>query len=105
MAMTSSATTKKPNIRPILVADLLRYLRATNWSEIPHPNSRLFLFESGTDDQGQPIQLVLPSQDIYEDAPHLITKAIKLLSILQSRSIQETQAIILQEQVSPLPSQ
>jgi hypothetical protein len=97
--MTSSAATKKPNIQPILVADLLRYLRATNWSEIPHPNSRLFLFESAsdTDDQGQPIQLVLPSQDTYEDAPHLITKAIKLLSILQSRSPQETQATILQQ--------
>jgi hypothetical protein len=99
MAMTSSAATKKPNIQPILVADLLRYLHANNWSEIPHPNPRLFLFESAsdTDDQGQPIQLVLPSQDTYEDAPHLITKAIKLLSILQSRSIQETQATILQQ--------
>jgi hypothetical protein len=47
------------------------------------------VFEKGVDDQGKPIQIVLPSKDDYEDMPYLLAKAINLLSVLESVSFQE----------------
>jgi hypothetical protein len=41
------------------------------------------------DDQGKPIQIVLPSKDDYEDTPYLLAKAVNLLSVLNSVSFQE----------------
>jgi hypothetical protein len=49
----------------------------------------LLVFEKGVDDRGKPIQIVLPSQDDYEDTPYLLTKAVNLLSALESRSFLE----------------
>jgi hypothetical protein len=47
------------------------------------------VFEKGVDDQGKPIQIVLPSRDDYEDTPYLLAKAVNLLSVLGSVSFQE----------------
>jgi len=94
--MTVEVLTNSPDILPLKVADVASYLHHHNWTEVSHPNSRLLIFQTGSDDQGNPIQLVLPSQDTYEDAPYLITKSINLLASLQSQSMQETLETILQ---------
>jgi hypothetical protein len=47
------------------------------------------VFKKGVDDQGKPIQIVLPSKDEYEDRPYLLAKAVNLLSVLESVSFQE----------------
>jgi hypothetical protein len=47
------------------------------------------VYEKGIDDQGKPIQIVLPSRDDYEDTPYLLAKAVNLLSVLESVSFQD----------------
>jgi hypothetical protein len=87
--MTPEVLSNYPPIHKLRVAEVVNYLQQNHWMAISHPNPRLLVFEKGVDDQGKPIQVVLPSQDDYEDAPYLLTKAVNLLSILQSVSFQE----------------
>lgn len=78
-----------PPIQELRVADVVNYLQQNYWIAISHPNPRLIVFEKGVDDRGKPIQIVLPSQDDYEDTPYLLTKAVNLLSVLQGVTFQD----------------
>ncbi len=76
-------------IQALRVAEVVHYLQQNHWIATSHPNPRLLVFEKGVDDQGKPIQIVLPSKDEYEDRPYLLAKAVNLLSVLQSIPFQE----------------
>jgi hypothetical protein len=89
VAVTSEVLSNDALIQELRVTALVKYLQKNHWMAISHPNPRLLVFEKGADDQGKPIQIVLPSQDSYEDTPYLLTKAVNLLSVLQSMSFQE----------------
>lgn len=78
---------------------MVNYLQQNHWTAINHPSSRLLVFEKGVDDQNKPIQIVLPSQDDYEDTPYLLSKAVNLLSVLQSMSFQEMVDVIHSEEL------
>ncbi len=80
---------KSIDVQGLHVAEVVHYLKKNHWTPINHPNPRLLVFEKGVDDQGKPIQIVLPSQDAYEDKPYLLTKVINLLSVLQSMPFQK----------------
>ncbi len=82
--MTPEVLSHYPQIRELQVAEVLNYLQQDHWIPISHPNPRLLVFEKGVDDQGKPIQIVLPSHDEYEDRPYLLAKAVNLLSVLES---------------------
>ncbi|GAB4197758.1 MAG: hypothetical protein Fur006_46750 [Coleofasciculaceae cyanobacterium] len=83
-----------PPIQELRVAEVIEYLRQNHWTAISHPNPRLLVFEKGVDDRGKPIQIVLPSQDDYEDTPYLLTKAVNLLSVLRGVSFQDMMNMI-----------
>ncbi len=87
--MTPEVLSNYVQVQDLRVAEVVNYLKQNHWLPIGHPNSRLLVFEKGVDDQGKPIQIVLPSQDDYEDTPYLLTKAVNLLSILKSVPFQE----------------
>jgi hypothetical protein len=87
--MTSEVLSNYPPIRELRVAEVVSYLQKNHWAAISHPNPRLLVFEQGVDDQGKPIQIVLPSQDAYEDTSYLLAKAVNLLSVLQGVSSQD----------------
>ncbi|MGI0489456.1 hypothetical protein ACN4EK_28920 [Pantanalinema rosaneae CENA516] len=87
--MTPEVLSNYPPIQELRVAEVVHYLQQNHWAAISHRNPRLLVFEKGVDDQGKPIQIVLPNQDDYEDAPYLLTKAVNLLSVLQSVSFQD----------------
>ena len=87
--MTPEVLSNYPQIQELRVAEVVNYLHQNHWMAISHPNPRLLVFEKGVDDQGKPIQIVLPSQDDYEDTPYLLTKVVNLLSVLQSISFQD----------------
>jgi hypothetical protein len=87
--MTPEVLSNYPPIRELRVAEVVNYLQQNHWTAISHPNPRLLVFEKGVDDQGKPIQIVLPSQDAYEDRPYLLTKAVNLLCVLQGASSQD----------------
>jgi hypothetical protein len=99
--MISDVLSSYAQVQKLHVTELVNYLQMNGWIAVTHPNARLLVFENGVDDQGKPIQLVLPSQDSYEDTSYLLTKAVNLLSILQSMSFQEIlDAIASVKQVS-----
>ncbi|MBW4621925.1 MAG: hypothetical protein KME17_21495 [Cyanosarcina radialis HA8281-LM2] len=87
--MTSEVLSNSVQIQKLRVAEVVNYLQQNGWVAIAHRNPRLLVFEKGVDDRGKPIQIVLPSQDDYEDTPYLLTKAVNLLSVLQSMSFEE----------------
>lgn len=82
--MTPEILSHHPQIQELHVAEVVNYLQHNHWIAISHPNPRLLVFEKGVDDQGKPIQIVLPSHDDYEDRPYLLAKAVNLLSVLES---------------------
>ncbi|MEH1949905.1 MAG: hypothetical protein V7K77_23570 [Nostoc sp.] len=86
--MTPEVLSNYAQVQELRVAKVVSYLQQNHWIAISHPNPRLIVFEKGVDDRGKPIQIVLPSQDDYEDTPYLLTKAVNLLSVLQSVSFQ-----------------
>ncbi|MEO1433780.1 MAG: hypothetical protein AAFV71_32925 [Cyanobacteria bacterium J06633_8] len=71
------------------IRDIVSYLHQNGWQEITHPNPRLIVFQGAADDEGNPIQLVLPSQKTFEDSNRLIVKAINLLAIIEEKSPHE----------------
>ena len=87
--MTPEVLSSYPQIQALHVAEVVSYLQQKYWMSISHPSPRLLVFEKGFDDQGKPIQVVLPSKDDYEDTPYLLAKAVNLLSILESMSFQD----------------
>ncbi len=50
------------NTNPLNISDIVSYLHQNGWQEITHPNLRLIVFQGAAGDEGNPIQLVLPSQ-------------------------------------------
>jgi hypothetical protein len=89
MVMTPEVLSNDPQIQQLHVAEVANYLQQNHWLSISHPSPRLLVFEKGVDDLGKPIQIVLPSQDDYEDTPYLLAKAVNLLSVLESVPFQE----------------
>ena len=87
--MTPEVLSHYAQIQALRVAEVVNYLQQNNWMAISHPSPRLLVFEKGVDDQGKPIQIVLPNKDDYEDTPYLLAKAVNLLSVLNSVSFQE----------------
>ena len=77
------------NTNPLKISDIASYLHQNGWQTITHPNPRLIVFQGAADDEGNPIQLVLPSQKTFEDSNRLITKAINLLAAIEEKSPDE----------------
>ena len=71
------------------IGNIVSYLHQNGWQEITHPNPCLIVFQGAADDEGNPIQLVLPSQNTFEDSNRLIKKAINLLAVIEEKSLHE----------------
>jgi hypothetical protein len=87
--MTEQTLPEKLQTHPLKVADVVAYLHRNGWQTVNHPNPRLLVFQGATDDVGNPIQIVLPSQNTFEDSDRLLAKAINLLSVIEEKSPQE----------------
>ncbi len=75
---------------PIQIDNFVTYLHQHGCQNIDHPNTRLLVFQGVNDDRGYPIQIVLPSQNNFEDSDRLLVKAVNLLAAIEDRSTQET---------------
>ncbi|MEO1433056.1 MAG: hypothetical protein AAFV71_29120 [Cyanobacteria bacterium J06633_8] len=78
------------------INDIISYLHQNGWQEITHPNPRFIVFQGAADNEGNPIQLVLPSQKTFEDSNRLITKAINLLAAIEEKSPDEIIDLVTQ---------
>jgi hypothetical protein len=87
--MTPEVLSSYPQIQELHVGEVIVYLQQHHWMSFSHPSPRLLVFEKGVDDRSKPIQIVLPSNDDYEDTPYLLAKAVNFLSVLESVSFQE----------------
>jgi hypothetical protein len=87
--MTEQTLPEQLQTHTLKVADVVAYLHRNGWQTVNHPNPRLLVFQGATDDAGNPIQIVLPSQNTFEDSDRLLAKAINLLSVIEEKSPQE----------------
>jgi hypothetical protein len=94
--MTQQISTEELQTHPFKITDVVSYLHQQGWQAVNHPNPRLLVFQGEKDDTGNPIQLVLPSQNSFEDSDRLLTKAINLLAVIAQKPPQEIIDIINQ---------
>jgi hypothetical protein len=88
--MAEQILSDRSHDRPIQIDNFVTYLYQHGWQKIDHPNTRLLVFRGINDDRGYPIQIVLPSQNNFEDSDRLLAKAVNLLAAIEDRSTQET---------------
>jgi hypothetical protein len=74
-----------PEISPLTKGDLTLYLKETGWKLIKQQASQL-VYEGKFDDNGEPIQIVLPRGDDPGDVSRRIAETISLLSAIESKS-------------------
>jgi hypothetical protein len=94
--MTEKILPEQLETHPLNIADVVDYLNQNGWEAVTHRNSHLLVFQGSTDDQGHPIQLVLPSQNTFEDSSRLLAKAVNLLAALENKSPQEIIDVVTQ---------
>jgi hypothetical protein len=87
--MTEQILAEQLQTHPLKVTDVISYLKQNGWETVTHPNPRLLVFQDATDDAGNVIQLVLPSQNTFEDSDRLLIKAINLVAAIAEKSPQE----------------
>jgi hypothetical protein len=87
--MTEQILSDRSHDHPIQIDNFVTYLHQHGWQKIGHPNTRFLVFQGVNDDQGCPIQIVLPSQSNFEDSDRLLAKAVNLLAEIEDRSNQE----------------
>lgn len=83
MRKPGSTTT---GVRDIEIGALVDYVTKHGWKRIQHPNDSLIVFEGPEDDEGNPIQLILPTQRDFQDSYLRLTEAINLISVIEERS-------------------
>jgi hypothetical protein len=88
--MTKQILSDLSHDHPIQIDNFVTYLHQHGWQKIDHPNTRLLVFQGVNNDHGYPIQIVLPSQNNFEDSDRLLAKAVNLLAVIEDRSTQET---------------
>jgi hypothetical protein len=92
--MTEQILSDRSHDNSIQIDNFVTYLHQHGWQKIDHPNTRLLVFQGVNDDRGYPIQIVLPSQNDFEDSDRLLAKAVNLLAAIEDRSTQETSDVL-----------
>ncbi|MDJ0615812.1 MAG: hypothetical protein QNJ63_03525 [Calothrix sp. MO_192.B10] len=92
--MAQQISTEELQTHSLKITDIVNYLQQQGWQTINHPNPRLLVFQGDKDDAGNPIQLVLPSQNTFEDSSRLLKKVVNLLAGIEEKSPQELIDII-----------
>lgn len=94
--MTKQIVPEELQTHSLKITDIVSYLHQNGWQAVTHPNPRLLVFQGATDDEGNPIQLVLPSHNTFEDSDRLLTKAVNLLAVIEDKSPQAIIDLITQ---------
>jgi hypothetical protein len=87
--MTKQILPDELQIHSLKISNVVTYLYQNGWQTVTHPNPRLFVFQGHADDVGNPIYVVLPSQNTFEDSDRLLIKAVNLLAAIEHKSPQE----------------
>jgi hypothetical protein len=76
------------------VHSVANYAVNHGWQPVSQPNQRLMVFEKALDDCGNPIRLVLPSHEDFNDTPLRLAEAVSLLAAVEERSTEDVLADI-----------
>jgi hypothetical protein len=71
------------------IQNIVNYANHHGWHQFPQSNPRLTVFRTSDDDYGNPILLVLPSHENFEDAPLRLAEAVQLLAAVENRTTEE----------------
>ncbi len=96
LVMTKQIFPEQLQIHNLEITDVVAYLQQNGWQTVTHPNPPLLVFQGSADDEGNPIQLILPSQNTFEDSERLLAKAINLLAVIEDKSPQAIIDLITQ---------
>jgi hypothetical protein len=100
--MTEKILREQSQTHCLKVANVVSYLQQNGWQIVIHPNPRLLVFQGANDDEGNPIQLILPSQNTFEDSDRLLTKAVNLLAVIEDKSPQKIIDLVTQTDAVPI---
>ncbi len=100
--MTKQILPDELQIHTLKITDFVTYLYQNGWQTVTHPNPRLLVFQGAADDTGNPIQLVLPSQNTFEDSDRLLIKAVNLLAAIKDKSPHEIINLLTQTAASSI---
>lgn len=72
-------------LKNLSLQKLIDYLESIGWKKADHPNTRILLFHGPLDDEGMPLELVLPRSMAYVDALLRLSEVINTLAVLQGK--------------------
>ncbi|NEQ97954.1 MAG: hypothetical protein F6K30_14745 [Cyanothece sp. SIO2G6] len=70
----------------LCVQTVVDYVLAHDWQPKSHPNENIRVFVGPLDDEGNPIPLILPTDDSFSDKDLRLTEAVYLLADIEARS-------------------
>ncbi|MEW6732470.1 MAG: hypothetical protein AB1489_14165 [Acidobacteriota bacterium] len=71
------------------ISYLSSYLEKHGWKQSEHPNDRIILFKGPLDNDGEPIDLVIPKNKSFGDSYRRLAEALDVLSIIEKRPANE----------------
>lgn len=78
---------KSANQSNIPLIDLVRYLKDLGWNQAEHPNEKIYLFQGPNNDNGIPLEIVIPRSDNFKDYNLRLNDTLKVLSIVEKKGI------------------
>ncbi len=78
-----------PDLRDLSLDPVIAYLLRHNWQEVTVGNPKIRIFQKGFDDNGKPIEIVLPHDTHFQDGPRVFAKALNLVGVVEAQSPEE----------------
>jgi hypothetical protein len=75
------------DLERISIEKFVSYLEGIDWIKVDHPNDKIFLFEGVSDDEGEPLQLVIPRSHDLVDANARLSEALTLLAMVHRQPV------------------
>lgn len=83
--MKTNKLTEKDLAR-ISLDNLISYLNLNGWKKTDPSNDKIIIFEGPKDDNGRPLEIILPSSDEYQDYYRRISEAINILAVIEGEN-------------------
>lgn len=98
MNLTSSSSSL---LRSISIFRFVALLKENGWRIISHPNEKIIVFEGIKDDEGQPLNLILPRTLAFQDSELRLQEAIALCSAVSGIPESEIVQRVVTEGTTP----
>jgi hypothetical protein len=87
------------------LSQMVSYLRHHGWQQVQGKNNQLMVFQGIKDNSGNPLLLILPRNEVAEDALRYLSHALRLLADIEDCSLEEMldriQGSVVDEKIIP----